>query len=248
MLQELLTLFRQSSREGRIAQDLDEMIQESAELVRLAGDVYYQRAEECPTVDDLKKRDKGVNKLQQRLRKEAFGEALADSRHFSLPFCLSVVNIVKDLERVGDYAKDLAELAETAGPAQPAEEEPRIREVEQFLQRLSPTMRAADQVAAVRLIDLGKDLRREFYDFRDTLLTERQTRLRAAADALATHYYIRIVGHALNVLSTLVTPIHRMDYLGKKSLLPEVKQRLQKQAERPDDEADGRLLSSAVEA
>ena len=43
---------------------------------------------------------------------------------------------------------------------------------------------------------------------------------------MATQIYIRITSHALNVLSTLVTPLHRMDSVKKKSLLPEVKEKL----------------------
>jgi hypothetical protein len=30
----------------------------------------------------------------------------------------------------------------------------------------------------------------------------------------------------MNVLSTIVTPLHRMDYTGKRNLLPEVKAKL----------------------
>ena len=43
---------------------------------------------------------------------------------------------------------------------------------------------------------------------------------------LCLQYYQRIVAHMMNVLSTIVTPLHRMDYTGKRNLLPEVKAKL----------------------
>lgn len=237
MLEELLALFRGHSSGDQIGEDLDAMIQESAELVQLAGDVYYQRAPGAASFSDLKKRDKGVNKLQQKIRKQAFSLALTDSGRFSLSFCLSIMNVVKDVERLGDYAKDLAELAATAGPAEQADEAPLVERVERLVQLLSPTMRDADQLKVVHLIELGKDIRRDLNEAQRSLLAEQQASLTAAPRVLALQYYIRIVSHSLNALSTLVTPLHKMDYTGQKHLLPEVKARLQSQAE-PSNGAD----------
>ncbi len=243
MLRELLALFSSERHDKRIAQELDRMIQESAEIVRLAGDIYLQRTVDGPTADGIKQRDKVINKLQRLLRREAFGEVLGDPKNLSLPFCLSVMNIVKDVERIGDYAKDLAKLAEVAGPDRPTlEAVPLVEQTERFLALLATTMQEADQLKAVHLIDRGKDIRRDLTALQQKLLTEQPPRAHAAADTLALQYYIRILSHGLNALSTLVTPLDRMDHLGKKDLLPEVRDRLQKQADeqtRADSDNDG---------
>jgi len=232
MFRELLSLFHAESRERRIAEDLDRMIRESAEIVRLAGDIYLRRTPDTPTADSLKQRDKAINKLQRELRKQAFGEAVGDPGNFSLPFCLSVMNVVKDVERIGDYAKDLAELAELSGSSIPGEPGSAvIGRAEGFVEQLSPTMRADDQMQAVRLIDGGKQLRRELQALQRGLLSGSPSGPDTATTTLALQYYIRIVSHGLNVLSTLVTPLHHMDYVGKKDLLPEVKRQLAETAE-----------------
>jgi phosphate transport system protein len=232
MLRELLALFKSEPHDRRIAEELDRMIRESAEIVRLAGDIYFQRTEDGPTADGIKQRDKVINKLQRLLRREAFGEVLGDPNNLSLPFCLSVMNIVKDVERLGDYAKDLAKLAETAGPAEPSHEAAQfVEQAEGFLSLLSAAMRDSDPLAAVRLIEHGKGIRRELAALQQNLLTQRPPAPRAAADTLALQCYIRIVSHGLNALSTLVTPLDRMDHLGKKDYLPEVRDQLDKQAE-----------------
>ncbi|MBI1357176.1 MAG: hypothetical protein GC160_22785 [Acidobacteria bacterium] len=236
MLRELIALFRSGSADQHIADELNRMIDESAELVRLAGDLCFQRSTEAPSLADIKQRDKVINKLQRRLRREAFGDLLGDPRRFGLPFTLSVMNVVKDVERIGDYAKELAEVAELAGSA-PATRAPidrllpLVQQVERLLAAVGPTMKETDQLKAVHLIDRGKDIRRELAKVQKALVSEREPMLYAAADALITQYYIRVVSHALNVLSTLVTPLDRMDYLGKKDLLPEVKERLKQQSD-----------------
>ena len=229
MLRELFSLFSAQTQGDRIAADLNDMIRQSAEIVRLAGDIYFRRTPEIPSADAVKQQDKRINKLQRQLRKEALGEVLGDPKNTSLPFALSVMNVVKDVERIGDYAKDLAELAEKTGPTQWTADATRVAEpAERFLDRLTEAMKEDDQIKAVHLIDLGKDIRRDLNVIQRALLAPEQSAPHAAAETLAVQFYIRIVSHGLNVLSTLVTPLHRMDYLGKKDLLPEVKQRLER--------------------
>lgn len=226
MFRELLALFQAESQERHIAEDLDCMLQESARIVKLAGDAYLRRTLEVPTADSLKHRDKTINKLQRQLRKKAFGEAVGDPGKVSLPFCLSVMNVVKDVERIGDYAKDLATLTEVAGPVSGEEQLAELASrTDVFVDRLSPVMREDDQMEAVRLIESGKRLRRDLQALQQARLTA-TPEAHTASQTLALQFYVRIVSHGLNVLSTLVTPLHHMDYVGKKDLLPEVKQRL----------------------
>lgn len=236
MLRELLALFGGGQPERTIASDLERMINHSVELLTAAGDAFLQRSSEPVTADQVRRSDKAINRLERRLRKEAFLEALGDSRNTSLAFCLSLVNVVKDVERIGDYAKDLVVLVEMTGPISMTSDrahelERSVGEIERFAQELAGVMREGDQVKAVRLIERGKDIRRDVAQIQFDLLTERQTQIRAAADTLAAQYYLRVVGHVLNVLSTLVTPIHRMDYTRRKDLLPEVRNKLEASAD-----------------
>lgn len=226
MLRELIQFLKGTNQDESLAGNLDRMIQESAELVHLAGDAYFHRTPETPAYGDLKARDKGINQLQHQIRKDALVEAVAATRPFNLPFYLSLMNIVKDLERLGDYAKDLAGLQDHAGPAADPDYQSLAREAEELVQALSPVMKAADQLKAVELIEAGKDIRRDLTAIQRRLLKGDENLSWSPADILALHYYIRIISHTLNVLSTLVTPLHHMDSLGRKHLLPEVREKL----------------------
>jgi hypothetical protein len=43
-----------------------------------------------------------------------------------------------------------------------------------------------------------------------------------ASHLLGTQYYLRTLGHAMNILSGLVNPLHKLDYHDEKDMLTEV--------------------------
>lgn len=209
------------------------MIDASVELVRSSGDRCFGRTESTAEFSDIRSGDKAINRLQRSIRKQTFVEMAANSgtAGMGLSFGVSIMNIVKDVERIGDYAKDLAWLVETVGPMPPSRPlaerfASAVSDVDQWMGSLTETMSGGDQVRAVHLIDRGRELRGELREVQRLLLTDEQANLRAPAETLAAQIYIRITSHVLNVLSTLVTPLHRMDSVKKKSLLPEVKEKL----------------------
>lgn len=231
MLKELLSLFAPAGDEPDIASDLHEMIERSAAVLAIAGDGCFDRSGSQARLDEVRAADKEINRLQREIRKQTFFEMAGGSGRVSLAFGVSIMNVVKDVERIGDYAKDIAALTELLGPVWPSSDAPDsvpdlARSVEELVTALPDAMKDGDQVRAVRLIDRGRDFRADLKDAQKKLLIEQQGKLNASARVLVVQYYIRVVSHALNVLSTLVTPVHKMDYVKKKDLLPEVQEKL----------------------
>jgi phosphate uptake regulator len=221
---ELLKIFRAQGPDAGLREELDQMIRQSAELVELAGDLYFQRGPKHGEPRDIAAEDKKINKLQRQIRKDALLRAVASEDGFDLPFCLSLMNVVKDVERIGDYAKDVAKLAEKAPPSNASAYDHLALEAEQIGARMAQVLQESDQIKAVNLIEEGKELRKRI---------NAELFAKVASDepgvgrhVLCLQYYQRIVAHMMNVLSTIVTPLHRMDYTGKRNLLPEVKAKL----------------------
>jgi phosphate uptake regulator len=224
VLNELLRIFRSQGPGSGLREELDEMIRRSAELVELAGDAYFQRGPKHGEPRDIAAEDKKINKLQRQIRKDALLRAVASEDGFDLPFCLSLMNVVKDVERIGDYAKDLAKLAEKAPASDGSPYDHLALEAEKIGVRMAQILQESDQIKAVNLIEEGKDLRRRLNA--ELFARVASDELGAGRHVLCLQYYLRIVGHMMNVLSTIVTPLHRMDYTGKRNLLPEVKAKL----------------------
>lgn len=224
MLHDLLKIFRSQGPGKGLREELDQMIRQSAELVELAGDVYFQRGPKHGESRDIAAEDKKINKLQRQIRKDALLRAVASEDGFDLPFCLSLMNVVKDVERIGDYAKDVAKLAEKSPASDASSYDGLALEAERIGMRMAKILQDSDQLQAVNLIEEGKDLRKRINT--ELFAHVESSEPGAGRHVLCLQYYQRIVGHMMNVLSTIVTPLHRMDYTGKRSLLPEVKAKL----------------------
>ena len=74
---------------------------------------------------DLFKTDKRINRAERRIRSEIVVHASVHAAT-EFPACLVLMSIVKDAERMGDYGKNLFDLAEIA-PRVPEGEQPAVR-------------------------------------------------------------------------------------------------------------------------
>ena len=63
--------------------------------------------------DDLYDTDKSINELHREVRREMIIHSAVNSRNLDIPLLLSYMTMSKDIERIGDYCKNLFEIAET---------------------------------------------------------------------------------------------------------------------------------------
>ena len=134
-----------------------------------------------------------------------------------VPYSLLLVSLVKDVERIGDYAKNLAELSDIRSGA-PVEDEFTLeleqirREAEASFKELSVVLGSSDREWAVELIRQGRDAAHRCDALIARIARSDHDARTATTLVLGTRYYKRIGGHVLNVLSSIVMPIHKIDY------------------------------------
>ena len=63
--------------------------------------------------DDLYNTDNAINELHREVRREMIIHSAVNSRNLDIPLLLSYMTMSKDIERIGDYCKNLFEIAET---------------------------------------------------------------------------------------------------------------------------------------
>ena len=135
----------------------------------------------------------------------------------SLPYCLALMSLVKDVERIGDYAKNIVEVVDfSPGPLPDDDCVAELREirtgVEQVFEATTQVVDDSDLARAGDLIRQGRELVRRA----DTLVTRIARSDYGASTAsgpvLGARYYKRIGAHVLNVLSSVVMPLHKIDY------------------------------------
>ncbi|NQT39741.1 MAG: hypothetical protein HQ581_19755 [Planctomycetes bacterium] len=167
---------------------------------------------------DVFKTDKRINKAERRIRREIVVHA---SVHGSsvFPECLVLMSLVKDAERVGDYGKNLFDLAELM-PHPPSGEH--LDVLIDLKDRISAEMATCREVFDVRKADQAARVIcnvREIEDFCDQKVSDfirqpDQTDM-VAVYVLAYRYFKRVASHTRNITSSVIQPLHRLDFTSK---------------------------------
>ena len=165
MLKELFNLFRSEDALARMGDDFSEMLALSYGLTLDAGRILFQEASEGHHRAELSKRDVQINKVQREIRKQVITHLTLNKDRGDVPYCLLLMSIVKDVERLGDYAKNLAEIREEGGAPIPDDanglELRGIRSAaEATFGAVSEVFATSDSKRAVGLIQEGRKINR----------------------------------------------------------------------------------------
>jgi phosphate transport system protein len=210
-------LYLQALRESYAMLDLDlEMFKSSVETLR--------RTDGCEVALDIYKMDKQINAYERDVRRKVLTH-LAVSGPGDLSSGLILVSVVVDIERIGDYAKNIFDLARDhpkrlLGGVLEADLvmiENRVTEIfEQMVEafkthdadkaRLIMTGYKGEVVAACDQI-VKKIVTGEVSDLGPS---------EAASIALYVRYLKRIAAHSRNIMTSVVNPFHRIGYREKK--------------------------------
>lgn len=164
---------------------------------------------------ELRSTDQQVNQLEREIRRELVVHSSV-FQGIDSPAVLVYMSIVKDIERVGDYAKNLLDLARDGANLATA---PDADEWRRHTAEILQFMADAGQAFFVRDTDRSRQLRTQgdalltLFDQRvSALIGETEPDVQAVARALAYRYLKRVVAHLMNVISAVIMPIDRLDY------------------------------------
>jgi len=173
---------------------------------------------------DIYAKDRMVNKYQREVRRKVL-KHLAIAGGVNLTHGLILINIVIDLERIGDYTKNIMELA-VAHPKRLrcGIYEDDIKKIEQgvssIFEQIVPALKASDKKAARQLIDSDWWMIKRC-DEVVTGLIKAEDQTLSSADAVSTALYARylkrIAAHLINVSSSVVNPFERIGFREKKA-------------------------------
>jgi phosphate uptake regulator len=134
---------------------------------------------------------------------------------------LSSMSIVKDAERIGDYSKNIWDIADAGMDLSSADDIQLLMkyrdQTSSMIAETARVFRERDADAAHRMIQESDGVRDD-YDarIRDLLADSDSGASDAVARALLYRYLKRINAHAMNVLTSLVMPVHRLDFYDEK--------------------------------
>jgi phosphate uptake regulator len=165
--------------------------------------------------DELRSTDQKVNQLEREIRRElAVHASVYGGIH--TPAVLLYMSIVKDIERVGDYAKNLLDLALDGADFSRIPTAERWRElaaeIARYIVESGETFRTRDEARARRLLTRGGELLDVFDERVTALVRGPDVEPQAVARALAHRYLKRVVAHLMNLLSAVTMPLDSIDF------------------------------------
>ena len=190
------------------------MLRDGNDVFTTATDALFGGGKSKETKHEVRTTDKGINEAQQDVRRSLMIHAAVNTAE--LPLVLQYASIVKDAERIGDYSKNIYDLVKYGANFEGAPDESDLErykdKVSQLILDAADVFGAKDAAAAQRL--LGKA---------DAFLDEYDAQVRAAylssgttSDAVARALFFRFLkrttAHVMNVLTSLVQPLDRLDY------------------------------------
>lgn len=164
---------------------------------------------------ELRATDRQVNELEREIRRELLVHASVFGG-IDTPAVLVYMSVVKDIERIGDYAKNLVDLAldgANFGEVEDSADWRRLQtEVSQYIADCAATFQSRDPRTSRQLLNHGDRLLDVFDDGVSALVNGSDAGAQPVARALAHRYLKRVVAHLMNLLSAVVMPLDRLDY------------------------------------
>jgi len=207
---------------------MDRAYQRSFEMLDITRAMFLEakvslRQREDSEIDlEIKNKDKEVNSFEREVRRMVFNH-LAVRGSTGLPAGLALVSIIIDIERLGDYAKNMVELAmDHPGKLEGGSYEEVIARIENavgdsFIKTRQCFMEGNDALA-LELLDKYAWVNDACDDTAIAIVKEKDKNI-GAGDAAALALYVRwlkrINSHLRNITTSVVNPFDRIGFQPK---------------------------------
>ena len=167
--------------------------------------------------EDLYNTDKAINELHREVRREMIIHSAVNSRNLDIPLLLSYMTMSKDIERIGDYCKNLFEIAETGNSFAKGDDLDAYMELKNDIGKLIVYLQSClnldDESKVQDLITLGSSLNNNLDEKITALLEDKEKIQYPVATTLFYRYLKRIVSHIVNAATAIIMPTDQIDYL-----------------------------------
>ena len=200
---------------------------ESYKMMMLSNEIftqaikYLREGENKDTIKALKKRDIEINIFQRDVRRKVVTHYAISQDIDDLPNGLVLLNMVVDVERVGDYTKNILDLALNHSNMIKSEEfsEDLYRVEQEVISRFSKTLEAIHtqdaDVARSMMVSYKETLTSVLDDIVNGCISGKITlgdESKTVSLALYARYLKRIGAHLKNITTVLINPFDAVGY------------------------------------
>ena len=215
MVMEFFRAGGQSTGIQAVEEQLVQMLHDGRTVYDASSGAVFGGGKSPETKQEVKGTDREINEAQQDVRRTLMLHS-AVTADVDLPLVLAYMSVVKDAERIGDYAKNIYDLAKYGVDFEDALDRAELEgyssNVAQLISDAADVFAGRDAEKAQHLIDKADG----FLDDYDARVKAAYQSTGAVSDAVARALYYRylkrITAHVMNILTALVAPLPRLDY------------------------------------
>ena len=183
--------------------------------------IYLRNGENIDTLKTLKMRDKEINEFQRDVRRKVLTHYAVEQDTSNMADGLILINMVVDIERIGDYCKNILDLAinhdKSIKSSEISEDLAMIEEeAKNRFEKTIQAIQAQDVEIAQSLMEGYKEqMTGKSDEIVNGILKDELhfgSEARTASIALYTRYLKRIGAHLKNITTTLVNPFDAIGY------------------------------------
>jgi phosphate transport system protein len=220
MFQNLLQFWRGKDFLSQVLDEFKKMLDDTHQMFNsVCRRLIDNQGEDC-LKDNIYSLDKKVNNLEKDIRKRII-EHLAIQPSVDLPTSLLLMSVVKDAERLGDYAKNLFEVTDILNG--PLDKE----KYRQFFDDIGEDLEKLFNITKEAFIDSDEKQAASAWNFETKIAKRCETIFVKLANSnlpvntvvaftLIARYYKRIAAHLTNIATSIIVPLDQLDYFREK--------------------------------
>ena len=217
MVTNIANLWRGEPLMKKAVSSFIDMLKSDEQLINEAWDAVLGKADIEEIRQPLYDRDKSVNRNEHEVRR-LLVEHLTLRPGADISGCLVLMSLVKDAERIGDYAKNVFEVGVMMeGKSKEMKYIDSLSSIHSKLSANMPKLRSAftesSEKLAKEILKQYTPIKVELNKMMEDLLEDQLSTREAISTALAARYLKRINSHISNIASGVVYPLDQIDFV-----------------------------------
>jgi Na+/phosphate symporter len=215
----MFSIFKDADQLENVEQQLVTMLASCQKTFRLATAAAFGEQNVIESGEELEAIDKELNRTERSIRRELLVHGTVRGAEVDQGLMLTYMSVAKDIERIGDYCKNIWNLAQmgvnlSGGSDHEDLTKHRDRVAELIELSLNAFLAQDTDKAHLLIPAIKKDTQHYDGHLVENVSSDLPGNV-AAPRALFYRYIKRISAHLSNTLTSLVMPVDRLDYYKK---------------------------------
>ncbi len=220
MFKNLLQFWKGKDFLSQVLEEFKNMLDDSQLMFNSVCRKLINNQEEPGLRDKIYAIDKKVNELQKDIRKRIV-EHLSIQPSVDVSTSLLLMSVVKDAERLGDYAKNLFEVSNLL--EKPINKDSYLNlfnniegEISELFEQTKKAFMESDEDKAAKTWDYQKDIKKRCDGIIEKLAKTDLSVNEAVCFTLMARYFKRTSSHLTNIATSVILPLADLDYFDER--------------------------------